>query len=540
MGEGIRKRGKIIILAACLLAVLSVVVYHQDRTKEMHRYSRLKRLTTAEYEQITRERTLQKAEQGLAIEMLYQDNAIPYDRFTNTFMRTEGIRDHQLQVEAAEPKEATDHGGAVSIARLPQKDGLIAYTDSTYTEYYFWETQVPVIVLHTDGQEIADEEYQDISMSVYGDGAAVQSCVNMTAGIHTRGASSSWIPKKSYRIKLEAVENHVGNKYGFFGMRPAQEWVLLSLYGDESKMREKLARDLWDDIAANSSYADAGTGLELTYCEVYLDDEYVGLYGMGTAVDRENYWQEKSKDSQDLLFKAIHFIAPAWEDILETDAATEAVACLELKYASWTSEDMWQTIGAYMDLAYYAPDEDYLREMKDYMHVDNHIDYWLFFLAAGLDDNELKNIYFSITDARNNKEVLLTPWDMDMAWGVGYTGEDIFMWGRNENQYKKILDFPIVSRMFALQDKEMIAKTKQRWEALRHSIITEENILNRIRENYDQVWESGIIERDMAKWPEAKYASDIEYIEEYVLKRLPYLDQYMAQLGEGEWDDGWE
>lgn len=541
MSRNRNKAHKIIIIAVCTVILLGGALLSEKGQPFSIRYTRMQTLTETAYEELLKGRQKQEGEDGFAVRLLYKGDTIPYDRFTNTFMRMDAMQLSGLKVETEEEIPVDHSGGSMfQFARLPEKEGFIAYTDSAYTEYTFWETEVPVIVLHTEGEEIGDAAYQDISLSVFDEASEHDLCVNMTAGIHTRGASSSWIPKKSYRLKLEAAENHLGNRYGFFGMRPAREWVMLSLYADESKMREKLARDLWDEIAADSSYADAGTGLELTYCEVYLDDEYVGLYGMGTAVDRKNYWLEKSKDSQDLLFKSINFNAPAQEDISEADADTQAVQCLELKYASWTSDDMWQSIGEYMNLAYYASDEDYLSRMKDYMNRDNHIDYWLFFLAAGLDDNELKNIYFSITDAKNNREILMTPWDMDMAWGVGYTGEDIFMWGRNENQYKKILEFPIVSRMYELGDEEMIEQTKQRWAYLREHILTQERLLKNIRKQHALVWESGIMEREQAKWPEAKYAKDTQYIEDYVQKRLPYLDEYMEQLGEGEWEDGWD
>lgn len=542
MSRNRQKIGKLLLIVLCAVVLLGAVVLSRDAQLISVRYSRMPVLTAAEYEELTGTRQKLAGEDGLDVTMRYREDAVPYDRFTNTFMRMESMKASGLRAEMRTEEATADHGATqrLEFARLPQGDGFIAYSDSAYTEYDFWETTVPVIVLHTEGVEIGDAGYQDISLSVFDEASEHDLCVNMTAGIHTRGASSSWIPKKSYRLKLEAAENHLGNRYGFFGMKPANEWVMLSLYGDESKMREKLARDLWDDIAADSSYAQAGTGLELTYCEVYLDNEYIGLYGMGTAVDRKNFWLEKSKDSQDLLFKSINFNAPTQEDIREADADTQAVQCLELKYASWTSDDMWRTIGEYMDLAYYASDEEYLDRMKEYMNIDNHIDYWLFFLAAGLDDNELKNIYFSISDARSNKQILITPWDMDMAWGVGYTGEDIFMWGRNENQYRKILEFPIVSRMFELGDEEMIERTKERWAYLRKHIITEERILEAIRTNHAGIWESGMMERERAKWPEAKYSSDSEYIERYVQKRLPYLDTYIGQLGEGEWDDGWE
>jgi len=390
------------------------------------------------------------------------------------------------------------------------------------------------------GEEITDGEYTDVTMTVFDEKSSVGFVDQVSVEMHTRGASSQWIPKKSYRVKVKNAPSFLTEKsYPFFNMRPGREWILYSFYGDESKMREKLSRDLWDDIVENSTYADAGNGLQMEYCEVFLNGEYVGLYGMGTAVDRRNFWSDKSPDRQDLLFKTVNFDAPTLEDIAAA-ADEESCKCLELKYASWKSADLWETVGQYMHLAYYASDEEYLEQMRDYMVVDDHIDYWLFFLASGLDDNELKNLYLSIEDAKHNKKILITPWDMDMSWGVGYTGEDIFMWGRNEKQYTKIMDFPIVSRMFWAGDEAFTAQTKARWQELRKDIITEEKMLARVKSYDELLWHSPVMERERNRWPEAKYASDTEYIENYISKRFVYLDEYMEQLGKGEWDDGWD
>lgn len=530
-GKMAEKRKRIIkgfCLAAALLAVF--LLWYADRGGEGGRtLSSVPALPEAEYQELMDTRQRLSGEKGLTLTVAYERQPLPFDADFGTFMRFPEIKDRKLVCETQE---------GVRLARTQDGEHLLAYTDGGYTEYAFWQAVTPVLVIDTGGKEIGNEAYEDVSMILFDSGSEYGFITRLEAGIHTRGASSQWIPKKSYRVKIKSSDNFTGKTYPLLGMRPAREWVLYSYYGDESKMREKLGRDLWDAIAASSSYAEAGTGLEMEYCEVYLDDEYVGVYGLGTAVDRKNYWPDKDKDRQDLLFKAVNFDAPTLSDI-ESVGKDEQCGALELKYASWKSGDMWDNIGMYMHLAYYASDEEYLSHMKDYMEVDNNIDYWLFLLAAGLDDNELKNIYFSIGDNQNNTRVLMTPWDLDMSWGVGYTGEDIFMWGRNDNQYKKIMEFPIVDRMFDLGDVEFTALAQKRWRELRKDVITEENVLANIRSNYDLIWNSPVIGREMAKWPEAKYAPDVEYIENYVKKRFVYLDGYMDQLG-GEWDDGWD
>lgn len=505
------------------------------------KWSRIPVLSEEDYAAVKAERSEKSGAEALFVRLSWEDENLPYDSRTNSFLRFETMKERELECRAE-----TEN---ILLGRVETAEGekLIAYDADAYSEFSFWEAKLPVLTLSTE-EEIAEEEYTKVEMTVFDEDSAFGFVNKLDVGMHTRGASSRWIPKKSYRVQVQGADESTeggfagnylpGKNYPFFGMRGAREWILYSFYGDESKMREKLSRDLWDEIAQSSTYAEAGTGLQMEYCEVYLNDEYMGLYGMGTAVDRRNFWSDKASDRQDLLFKTINFDAPTLEDIAAV-GEEEICKCLELKYASWKSKDMWDTIGQYMHLAYYASDEEYLEQMKNYMEIDNHIDYWLFFLASGLDDNELKNLYLSIGDAKSNTKVLMTPWDMDMSWGVGYTGEDIFMWGRNDRQYTKIMDFPIVSRMFSAGDAEFTEQTKARWKELRQDIITEEKMLKRVREYDELLWHSGVMEREMERWPEAKYASDSEYIENYINKRFVYLDEYMEQLGKGEWDDGW-
>lgn len=517
----------------CLLLVigLAVVIWLGSTGKQTdgvyeEKWKNVARFQEEEWTKIQETRALREGAEAFSVRFFWEGEELPYDGRTNTFLRFSKMKERELLCGTTEP--------GIGLGRWSDEAGdhLIAYTDEAYTVFSFWEAQLPTVVLYTE-EEIADEEYTDVEMTVFDEDSASGFVDRVAVGMHTRGASSQWIPKKSYRVKVQK------KAYPFLGMRPAREWVLYSFYGDESKMREKLSRDLWDEIAGSSTYADTGCGLQMEYCEVFLNDEYIGLYGMGTAVDRRNFWEDKSSERQDLLFKTVNFDAPSLEDI-EAAEGEESCKCLELKYASWKSNDLWETIGQYMNLAYYASDEEYLMQMRDYMVEDNHIDYWLFFLASGLDDNELKNLYLSIEDAKHNKKVLITPWDMDMSWGVGYTGEDIFMWGRNEKQYTKIMDFPIVSRMFSAGDAEFTEQTRTRWKELRQDIISEERMLERVAQYDALLWHSGVMDREMERWPEAKYAADTEYIENYISRRFVYLDDYMEQLGEGEWDDGWD
>lgn len=523
-----RRNRRIKYIMLLLAALCAAALYAGSREPDAVPLARVETLPPAAYDALRAARQERAGQEALGVTLQCRGTALPYDSRTGSFLLPAGIREREIDCRTAEPSLR------LGRCETPEGEVLLAYTDEAYTRCPLWETPLPVLRLKSS-REIGEEAYTDVELTVFDGGGQIDT---LTVGMHTRGASSQWIPKKSYRVKVRRDDELFGKDYPFLGMRPGREWILYSFYGDESKMREKLSRDLWDEIARSGSDPEA-CGLEMEYCELYLNDEYMGLYGMGTAVDRRSFFDGKSSGRQDLLFKTVNFDVPTPEDIAAA-AGQDACKCLELKYATWKSDDLWETVGRYLYLAYDASDPEYLAQMPDYMEEENHIDYWLFFLAAGLDDNELKNLYLSIGDAQNNTRIRITPWDMDMSWGVGYTGETIFMWGRNENQYRKIMDFPIVSRMFSAGDEAFTEKTKARWRELRRDIITEEKMLRRIDDYEALLWNSGVMEREQARWPDAPYGGDLDYIRTYVRERFVYLDAYMEQLGKGEWDDGWE
>ena len=72
---------------------------------------------------------------------------------------------------------------------------------------------------------------------------------------HIRGGSSRLNPKKSYKITLYK-KNQTGsgalrkNDVSFLGMRSDNEWLLYAMYSEDTKVRDKLSRDMWNESGA--------------------------------------------------------------------------------------------------------------------------------------------------------------------------------------------------------------------------------------------------------------------------------------------------
>ena len=70
-------------------------------------------------------------------------------------------------------------------------------------------------------------------------------------------------------------------------MRDDNDWILNPLYADVTRMREKIAYDIWNNITDASEHT-------LEYCELILNNTYAGLYCLQEPVNAKTFGQTKS------------------------------------------------------------------------------------------------------------------------------------------------------------------------------------------------------------------------------------------------------
>ena len=146
---------------------------------------------------------------------------------------------------------------------------FIIYNETSYCKGNAFFTSLPIMILDTytteyDGE---GEELRYGEMTLFGGSAIASPCE-----FHIRGVSSRSYYKMSYKLNL-LDENGVKNQESLLGMREDDDWILRSLASDESKIREKLATDLWNEMNAFGSY-------HMKYIELFLDGTYWGLYAL--------------------------------------------------------------------------------------------------------------------------------------------------------------------------------------------------------------------------------------------------------------------
>jgi hypothetical protein len=149
----------------------------------------------------------------------------------------------------------------------------------------FSSSNLPIIVINTNGQFIADEPKITADMGIIDNGPGVRNTLsdpfnnyNGKIGIEVRGSSSQMFPKKQYGIELRDAAG-IGISVSLLGMPAEEDWVLSAPYNDKSLMRDVLAYKMGRDL---NRYAP-----RTRFCELVINGQYMGVYVLIEKIKRD-------------------------------------------------------------------------------------------------------------------------------------------------------------------------------------------------------------------------------------------------------------
>lgn len=146
-------------------------------------------------------------------------------------------------------------------------------------------SNLPIVLLETNGQEIPEDEKINIDMKLIYHGPGVINHIddnvynyNGLIAIKKRGSSSIVFPKSSY--SFETIDDSGANQnVSLIDLPEENDWVLYGPYADKSLMRNILIYELARRIGW---YAP-----RTRMCEVMLNDEYIGVYVLIEKIKRD-------------------------------------------------------------------------------------------------------------------------------------------------------------------------------------------------------------------------------------------------------------
>ncbi|MGI4741565.1 MAG: CotH kinase family protein [Janthinobacterium lividum] len=394
---------------------------------------------------------------------------------------------------------------------------------STYTAYF---TQIPVLQISTRHQIVdTPSRYANFSLTDT-KGTTVQTAM----GIEIRGGFSQSYPKKSYELTLWTdTVGTSGRDIALLGMRTDNKWNLQALYNDPLRVRIKAANELWQDM--NQVYykdlePSAKSGISLVYTEVFLNDQYQGIYALTERVDRKQLKLKKyTTKIMGELYKGVDWDgATTFTAVSGIDNSSATWSGFEYKEPSEQTE--WQTLHDFVDFVVNSPDNTFYSQFKTRFKLENAVDYFIFLNLMRATDNTGKNIY--IAKYKPNEPYFYVPWDLDGVLGNDWAGQhntttnDILTNG----MYKRLMkDTP---------DSEFRGALAARWSALRATVLTKEAILTKIKTNNDYLLANNTYEREHLAWPAYQYdAAEETYPATWLTSRLAYLDAAFKPVTNG-------
>jgi len=400
---------------------------------------------------------------------------------------------------------------------------LLVYSDKEYYEGTIRFTNLPVLSIYTYDGDV-DEKYRmhfyskSYIIDPYFDADKSEYYIESKAEHFKRGSTAYRFPKASYKFSLKKInkdKERVNRSKQLLGMRDDDDWVLDAAYTDPSRIRNKLASDLWN-VITDSSSSQYRYYLNSEYVELYIDSSFQGLYVLKEPAD----WKTANLTDGDFLVKATQktsvtqgMINHSYENIKEWNG-------YELEYPDTDNYVYyWQKLMTLYD----EINNDSLEKLSDYFDVDNMIDYYILLNITSANDNSWKNVLFNYDSS--NKKLSVIPWDIDLSFGLHYDDLSELLSQKRMNEFQDIHTFYPFSRLESndSRTKELI---KKRWEELRDSSLSDENILKLIDEHLQVLSAGDILNKEASRWTFLDYKSEIEEIRQWLTKRIQFLDEY--------------
>lgn len=405
-------------------------------------------------------------------------------------------------------------------------------------------TTLPVISIRKSGAFTNDYEQAKVVID-----SPDGTCTNdtMNCAVKHRGGTTNSAGKHKRNYKLKIVDKDGEDKdVSLFGMRNGNKLILDGGQVDLFRMRNKICHDLWLDLSAKPYYfkeePKAVNGCRTQEIELFINDEYRGIYNLMEPVDRKQLRLKKYKKTDGvhgLLYKTVSWTGTSfWGNMSGYDNSQSTLDGWEAKYPE-PGDDAdttdYRPIADMYDFLNTSTDTEFRNGIAEMIDLPVFIDYTLFVNIINGIDNTGKNIYWSIYDKANGKysRFVPTPWDMDRTFGWAYTD------GTHQNITKMAVPTnPIVNitrigyRIATALGREYSDMLDTRYAEWRHSCISHDSLQARFENAYEEIKRSGAAKRESAKWGgdtdisghALDWETQLDNIKTWITARLEFLD----------------
>lgn len=394
------------------------------------------------------------------------------------------------------------------------------------------------ITLNEDA-EITKEDKLKATMRIknaYGSSFEENDLYDGNIFISGRGNTTWGMPKKPFNINL-ITDDEEDNPSSLLGMPADEEWALIANYADKSLMRIPVAYYLGNAIGM--SYSP-----RLRFVEVYLNEEYLGLYNLCEKIKKSDdrvdvkKLTESEEDQLEPRINGGYIVEVDQLDRMEPSdkwITSDRGILFAFKYPKKKkiTDQQMDWFGQYInevESTLYGPDfKDAERGYRQFIDVESFIDWYLINeFAKNTDAIFFSSVYMH---KDRNKKLKMGPlWDFDIAFGnVNYNTNHL------ESQFW-VRQSEWISRLF--EDEYFSKQVSDRYDALQHIF---NDMPGKIKKVADFLESTGAIERNFNKWPilgkyvwpnqapfPSTYAGEIDKLNFWIKERQHWLNIYLS------------
>jgi hypothetical protein len=422
-------------------------------------------------------------------------------------------------------------------------------------------SNLPIIVISTNGQVILDDPKIDAEMGIIFNGNGQRNQLtdpfnhySGKIGIEIRGQSSQMFPMKSYSLELRKA-NGSSNDQSLFGMPKESDWVLYAPYTDKTLMRNFLAYTMSRELgqwAANCRFV-----------EVMLNGQYIGIYVFMERIKRNKGRvnipkMEKTDVSGDAVTGGYIFSLDkepnGWFSKYSPPNAIGQTKP-QFSYVYPKPDDIndaqKEYIKSYVDSFENALNsatfQDPAAGVRKFADLNSFMDFFIVNEVSRNVDGYRLSSYFHKDRNSTNRKIFAGPvWDFDLAFrNADYcSGSNINGWAFRFNDVCPGDGAGLVPFWWnrLMEDTAYSASLRCRWNNVRQGSVSNQRLMALV-DSVSQLLDEAKT-RHFAQWPilgqyvwpnpqpiPTSYAGEIEALKSWLNFRLDWIDQNLPNKG---------
>lgn len=427
-------------------------------------------------------------------------------------------------------------------------------------------SNLPILVIDTEGQEISDEPKVTAHLGIIYNGEGQVNNVSDLfndydgfIGIELRGQTSMFFPKKPLGFETRN-EDGTNNNVSIVGLPAENDWVLHNPYSDKTLIRNAFAYKLAEQIMP---YAP-----RTRMVEVIINDSYEGVYLLTEKIKVDNNRVDIAKlkpediegdeltggyilkidktNFSDLILTSNHPPNPAFNG-QTIDFIYHSPKTFQPEQLSYIENFLHSFEDALANDDFSNPEGGY----HEYMDVSSFVDYLIINeITRNVDGYRISTYLYKDKDSNDPRIKIGPVWDYNLALGnADYcSGSSQYGWAYDFNDICPNDNWLVPFWWEKLMtDSTFTSAVNTRWKELRNDIFSDER-LNFICDSLSDLTSSAAI-RNYQRYPDvlgqyiwpnnfigSTWQEEIDYMCGWMNDRVEFLDEGFPKLTGSQYD----